>query len=1180
MSEHKKSRRKNIDLEKPRKIENIDLEEDTSIEIPKNKTTDFSTDSEAPMLALPSEFSKTNVDHLFIEDGYYKEKDARIIKKGSKVNNGLNSQNSQNTNKEKSFIGRKNSQSWSANITDLRKKFGFSWGSWARKISIFILVFGIFSITTVTTVAAVAIDYWKNTPSIDRLDRDPSQNSVLYARDGKTKIYEFYKEEKREVIDNINDVPLAMQLAIVSLEDENYWDPSNETGIPWKNLAGAARDCLLSGGDNCRGASGISQQLIKNISDDRESNLNRKVRELFIAVKLNQGTSKTDILLKYMNWVPFGRNAYGVQEASKAYFGKKVNVKDTTGKFTLTAPEACYLAAMIQSPTYYESGIPTLPAANLEKSKAPTAPTETLASSKDLEVRKDACLTKLHELNLPLEDGTFGNYIKTKQDLENLQKKPVISTSNNSQAEEARKQDFVAFVTTPVDDPFPHFREYAREELKKFLTDDELFNGGYEITTSIDPGTQRENERILTENEDLIKSVGGNNASSMIVDGPTGQIISMVGSLGYNREDIKGKVNVATTLQQPGSSIKPYVYAAAFANGFNPGTVLLDVKTSWQGYEPKNFDGNFRGPVTMRRALQGSLNIPAVKSLFLDNDQPASDQVSKLDTFFSFTESLGVQFPCAEGAGNDAFIEKNKGVETCVPNAVKGITQADIDSAYRGRCFIASALGGCETTLVSHISGFNTLLQQKRITATPFISIKKRSTGKDIYAEKQASEKPVYIVRDLDENAALVARQTANVMADYQARVSEFGSTRFNLELDNKNWKVAAKTGTSNGPKDFWTMGGSPYYTVGLWAGRTDNEDMSANASAGVSVARIWKQIMESVHADKEVKNFSTEGLKSYFVPAGSNKTTDKDGKDTQKSAGGQAELLTPKQIEQLNKKSGVVGAITSKEDLENVKKNTIFNNRTALIPGSFSINKLDNKLFVEGQTAEENRQKIDCTYLIPEFPDSNWSTPVEQYAKAKNDAYCNLPEPSTLVGVPDPSFVTNFAENTSFPNSSLQVSASFPTNSSRTVSQIKIYLNGTLEATGSGNSASYSTISLTGTFNITVEATDNTGKSYTKIINNVVFGELTIADISNLSCTGQTCSFAIPGNKLVSTISIRIGSQNSSSTCNIVNTPVTCQNINLPQGQVDKLIYLKINSGVFQSTGLTFPLVISKELD
>jgi hypothetical protein len=337
---------------------------------------------------------------------------------------------------------------------------------------------------------------------------------------------------------------------------------------------------------------------------------------------------------------------------------------------------------------------------------------------------------------------------------------------------------------------------------------------------------------------------------------------------------------------------------------------------------------------------------------------------------------------------------------------------------------------------------------------------------------------------------------------------------------------------------------------------------------------------MESVHADKEVKNFSTEGLKSYFVPAGSNKTTDKDGKDTQKSAGGQAELLTPKQIEQLNKKSGVVGAITSKEDLENVKKNTIFNNRTALIPGSFSINKLDNKLFVEGQTAEENRQKIDCTYLIPEFPDSNWSTPVEQYAKAKNDAYCNLPEPSTLVGVPDPSFVTNFAENTSFPNSSLQVSASFPTNSSRTVSQIKIYLNGTLEATGSGNSASYSTISLTGTFNITVEATDNTGKSYTKIINNVVFGELTIADISNLSCTGQTCSFAIPGNKLVSTISIRIGSQNSSSTCNIVNTPVTCQNINLPQGQVDKLIYLKINSGVFQSTGLTFPLVISKELD
>jgi membrane peptidoglycan carboxypeptidase len=1167
MPENKKTHRKNLDLSKPKNSPAEDLQDDSYL------TSSPELNTEPLMLALPSEFNKTDVDDLLSDDGFYKQKNLTIIEKGSKVNNGFNSKNLEDKDyTQKSFIGRKNSRAWSSNIEDLRRKFGFSWGGWARKISIFILVFGIFSVTTVTTVAAVGIDYWQSTPSIDRLDRDPGQNSVLYARDGKTKIYEFYEEEKREVINDFEEIPLVMRHAIVALEDENYWAEGNDTGIPWKNLAGAARDCLLTGGDNCRGGSGISQQLIKNISDDRESSIDRKVRELFIAVKLNQSTSENDILLKYMNWVPFGRNAYGVQEASKAYFGKKVNEKDTAGNFTLTAPEACYLASLIQSPSYYESGVETLALANAQKSRGVEAGAEVLASSRDLEIRKDACLNKLHELSLPLEDGSVGNFIKTKQELDALKVRPVISTTDQAVAVEARKQDTIAFVTTPaVEDPFPHFREYAREELKKFLTDDELYNGGYEIVTTIDPDMQRENEKILKDNESLIKSVGGDNASSMIIDGPTGQIMTMVGSLGYEREEIKGKVNVATTLQQPGSSIKPYVYAAAFANGFNPGSVVADVKMNWQGYEPRNFDGNFRGPVTLRRALQGSLNIPAVKALFLANDQPASDQASKLDTFFSFTESLGVQFPCAEGAGNQAFAEKNNGIETCVPNQDKNITQADIDSAYRGRCFIASALGGCETTLLSHITGFNTLLQQKRITSTPFISIKKRSTGRDVYAEKQASEKPVYAVRDLDENATLVARQTANVMTDYQARIPEFGSTRFNLELDNKNWKVAAKTGTSNGPKDFWTMGGTPYYTVGLWAGRTDNADMSTSASAGVSVARIWKQIMEAIHDDKEVKNFSTEGLKPYFISGGTIKSKDAEGKEVQKSAGGQNELLTPKQIEQLTRKSGTVSTITSKEDLENVKKNTIFNNRTVIIPGSFSVNKIDKKLFVEGQSAEENREKIECNYLVPEFPDPAWSNPVDQYVKARPDSFCNLPEPSTLVGVPDPDFVFNFSQNTSFAGSNLQASASFPANSSRTVSQVKIYLDNQLKATGTGNSVDYSTVGLNGTFDVTVEAVDNTGKSYTKIITGVLFGELTVADIANINCSTQSCSFSIPANKSVSSIYIRVGAQNTSTICNISDSVnVTCTSMTLSQNN-DKLIYLKINTNNFQSTGVNF---------
>ncbi|MFM7858590.1 MAG: hypothetical protein ACKO96_43385, partial [Flammeovirgaceae bacterium] len=287
----------------------------------------------------------------------------------------------------------------------------------------------------------------------------------------------------------------------------------------------------------------------------------------------------------------------------------------------------------------------------------------------------------------------------------------------------------------------------------------------------------------------------------------------------------------------------------------------------------------------------------------------------------------------------------------------------------------------------------------------------------------------------------------------------------------------------------------------------------------------------------------------------------------------GQNEFLTPKQIEQLTRKSDTVGTITSKEDLENVKKNTIFNNRTVIIPGSYSINKVDKKLFVEGQSAEENREKVECNYLIPEFPDSVWSTPVDEYTKSKPESFCNLPEPSTLVGVPDPNFVLNFSQNTSFSGSSLEVSASFPPNSSRTVSQVKIYLDNQLKATGNGNSANYSVTSLNGTFDVTVEAIDNTGKSYTKAIPGVLFGELTIADITNINCSGQfqSCSFSIPANKSVSSISIRVGSQNTSTTCNISNVnATTCPAMVLSQNN-DKLIYLNINTKGFQSTGVNF---------
>ncbi|NJK71425.1 MAG: transglycosylase domain-containing protein [Thermales bacterium] len=189
-------------------------------------------------------------------------------------------------------------------------------------------------------MAAWLITIWNNTPQIDSFN-EPIQSSIVYDRNG-DELFKFFSEERREVVD-IDRIPREMQLAIIALEDENFY--YNESGIPWSNLVGASFKCFTRAGDNCRGASGLSQQLVKNITGDNQATVSRKVRELFTALKLNQEKNKQEILAMYLNQVPFGRNAYGIQEASKSYYGKDVSELDIV--------QSCYLASFVQKPSTF-----------------------------------------------------------------------------------------------------------------------------------------------------------------------------------------------------------------------------------------------------------------------------------------------------------------------------------------------------------------------------------------------------------------------------------------------------------------------------------------------------------------------------------------------------------------------------------------------------------------------------------------------------------------------------------------------------------------------------------------------------------------------------------------------------------------------------------------------------------
>lgn len=1182
----KTQHKKHLDLVRPDAEDENDLTAPSQDSSTKNLTLDLEQDE--PIFALPSEEHDRALHGILVNDGYLKNDSIKVIKKGSKHNTESNStevSHDEFNSRPKSFIGRKGATKWSKNIENLRDQFGFSWQRMGRRFAVFTLVFGIIAVITTTGVAAVAIDYWNKTPSITDIDRDPAQSSVVYARDGTTKIYEFYDEAKREVIDNIKDIPPAMRIAIIALEDENYWDSENTTGIPWKNLAGALRDCLITGGDNCRGASGISQQLIKNITTEDDQTTDRKLKELFTAVKLNQSAGKSEILLKYLNWVPFGRNAYGVQEASKAYFGKLINERDAAGEFTLTPPEACYLASMVQSPTFYSSEIDKVSLANLDKQKGvvpvinpvstqptvdaqtdgitatnPTAP-EIPAAAKALEARKDACLDKMRQLRFPInDDGTIGNFIETDEQLTSFKNEGVVSVKDTAQAEKLRKEGKVAFVTVPVDDPYPHFREYITKELTKFMSDRQLRTEGYKIITTLDPNIQQRTDSIVKGTEPLIRQNGANNGSAMVLDGPTGQILAMIGSLGYNRDDIDGKVNITTSAQQPGSSIKPYVYSAAYKNGFNPGTVVQDTKTTWDGYTPFNFDRTFRGPVTLRRAMQGSLNVPAIKTLFLGNDNPQYDRTSKLDTFFGYTEALGVKYPCVEGAANILFKDKNNGIETCSPkpnaDPALAVTQEDVDKAYRGRCYLASAIGGCELTMVSHIGAMNSLFENALRTPSPFLSIIKKSTGEDIYATKQKSSKPVYPQAEFDDEMKLISRQITNVMTDYNSRIPEFGSTRFNLQLNDLRWRVAAKSGTSSGPKDLWTVGGTPYYAVSVWVGNTDDALMNFNASSGTVATGMWKSIMENLHAGLNPKNFPTDGLIPYSTPSGT-------------------ELLTPKQIEQIKGKGGRV-AINSPDDLAKFKQRTIFENRTTLVPVSYSINALDGGLFVDGLTLPANKKEVQCNALVSEFIEDNWRKPVEDFINAKKPAdACILPAPSTQNQISqsntEPTVVTNIATGSNAV-ATISASASYPVGFSKSITKISILNGSTVLATN--NSSSVTVTAPTGTTaNITIAVTDNLGNIYNTVISGAVFVTpvLSIADINLTSCTPASpnsgsitaCSFNFSSSIPTSGASARVQIGAAPSVlCAIGSGTITCPSASVPTTPGITPVYIILNSG------------------
>ena len=568
------------------------------------------------------------------------------------------------------------------------------------------------------------------------------QTAHIYDRNGKLLQELNDPSGGRRILAKLADVPKVMRDATIAAEDASFYD---NPGFDVRAVVRATYQWARSGTPQS-GASTITQQLVKNTLLSPEQTAERKIKEAFLAMELTRRYSKDQILEMYMNEILYGNRAYGIEAAAETYFGKPA--KD------LTLAEASFLAGLPQAPSLYD-------------------PYTNMPGARDRQA---------YVLDQMVHTG-------------------AITPADRAAAANAPIKLVPPTQVGPQE--APHFVTYVRQLVDQQFGTEALFREGLQITTSLDLDLQHLAEKSATDHIADLKARNATNAALVAIQPSTGEVVAMLGSVNFDDPSIDGQVNVALSLRQPGSTLKPFTYVTAFSKGWSPATMMWDIPTTFPGgYKPNDFDAKFPGPMTVRDALAQSRNIPAIEAL----------QFVTVPEMLATAHRFGI---------NDLRQPERYGLSVTLGGGEVKL----LDLTYAYAAFAAGGQQvGAEVPAEARETGFRQFNPVSILKVTD-------SAGKVLYEYKP---------KGVQVEDPRLAYQITSILSDDKARQPTYGA---NSPLVLPGRPAAVKTGSTDEYRDSWVVGYTPDLVTGVWVGNSNNspmQDILGVAGAGL----IWHDFM------------------------------------------------------------------------------------------------------------------------------------------------------------------------------------------------------------------------------------------------------------------------------------------------------------------------------------------------